>query len=396
MIPYQETPLFGAVERRLFRTTAVLLAIVLLAMLVGVVTWSLAQILSIFYKLVLPLSVAGILALVLYPVVDSLEARLRIPRVVAVSLVLLVLTIAVVGAVILLVPTLIRQIGQFTDTVPAMISGWQDYLTGRFPEVTKAVSERVESGELTEMVPDIQDTGKKVASYIGVIIGLGFVPLFLFFMLLSGDRLHGHAREVFSVFSAPTQQRIMYFMDVFVGHVTAFFQGQLVIAVIMGAMLATGFSLIGLKGGLLIGLVLGLLNIVPFLGTLVGLIVVLPMAYFQPDGSLQLLGLSVLVFGIVQLIESWLLTPKIMSDRSGLPPALVVIAVLFWGTALGGVIGMILAVPLTAFFAAVWIQLKVSLADSMRSEEDADRIETLPGTVREETDPEVDEIVSTT
>lgn len=373
-----------------------LLAIVLLTVLVGVVMLSLAQVLSFFYKLVLPLSVAGILALVLYPVVDTLEARLRIPRVVAVGAILLVLTIAIVGAVVLLVPTLIRQLTQLTDTAPAMISGWQDYLTGRFPEVTRAVSESVESGELTSIVPDIQDTGKKVASYVGVIVGLGFVPLFLFFMLLSGDRLHGHAKELFSIFSTPTQQRIMYFMDVFVGHVTAFFQGQLVIAVIMGAMLATGFTLIGLNGGLLIGLVLGLLNIVPFLGTLVGLIIVLPMAYFQPDGSMQLLGLSLLVFGIVQLIESWLLTPKIMSDRSGLHPGLVVIAVFFWGTALGGVIGMILAVPLTAFFVAVWDQLKVSLADSMRSDHDADRIETLPGTVLEERDPAVDKVVPST
>jgi predicted PurR-regulated permease PerM len=396
MIPEHESPLFGSVERRLFRATAVLLAIVIMTVLVGVVMWSLAQVLSIFYKLVLPLAVAGILALVLYPVVDTLEARLRIPRVVAIGGILLVLTVVIVGAVILLVPTLFRQITQLTDTAPAIISGWQDYLTGRFPEITRTISESVESSELTEIVPDIQDTGKKVVSYFGVLVGLGFVPLFLFFMLLSGDRLRGHAGELFSVFSAPTQQRIMYFMDVFVGHVTAFFQGQLVIAVIMGAMLATGFTLIGLNGGLLIGLVLGLLNIVPFLGTLVGLIIVLPMAYFQPDGSLQLLGLSLVVFGIVQLIESWLLTPKIMSNRSGLPPALVVIAVFFWGTALGGVIGMILAVPLTAFFVAVWGQLKVSLTNSMRADHDADRIETLPGTVLEERDPEVDKVVPST
>jgi predicted PurR-regulated permease PerM len=98
------------------------------------------------------------------------------------------------------------------------------------------------------------------------------------------------------------------------------------------------------------------------------------MAYFQPHGSLQLVGLSLLVFTVVQLVESWLLTPRIMADRSGLHPALVVISVFFWGTALNGIIGMILAVPLTAFLVAVWAQAKASLARGILSDDDIGRI----------------------
>jgi predicted PurR-regulated permease PerM len=388
-----EARLFGTVERRLFKATAVLLALVILALLVGVVIWGLMQVLSFFYKLILPLSVAGVLALVLYPVVDYLETRLRVPRIVAVSVIVLLFLVAIAGLILLLVPTLIQQLIQLGDTAPAIISGWQDYLTSRFPALTRMVSERLENGDLADAVPEVKGTGKKAMGYVGIVVGLGFVPLFLFFMLLSGRSLQGRAEELFSVFSTPTQQRIMYFMNVFVGHVTAFFQGQLVIAVIMGAMLAAGFTIIGLKGGLVFGLVLGLLNIVPFLGTLVGLLFVLPMAYLQPGGGLQLLGLSLLVFTIVQLIESWLLTPKIMSNRSGLHPALVVISVFFWGTALGGVIGMILAVPLTAFLVAVWSQLKDGLARSMKSDLQADRIETPPGVREEASDPEPDKVI---
>jgi predicted PurR-regulated permease PerM len=162
--------------------------------------------------------------------------------------------------------------------------------------------------------------------------------------------------------------------------VTGFFQGQLVIAMIMGAMFALGFTLIDLKGGIMVGLILGLLNIVPFLGTLIGLLVVLPWAYMQPFGGVQLVGLSLLVFTIVQLVESWVLTPKIMANRSGLHPALVVISVFFWGIAFGGITGMILAVPLTAFLVAVWSQAKVGLTRSMTSDDDADRIQTPTGT----------------
>jgi predicted PurR-regulated permease PerM len=372
-----EARLFGTVERRLFRTTAVLFATVALAVLIGGVLWVLAQALLFFSSLVLSLSVAGILALVLNPVVNLLERRLRLPRVAATSIII-VLFLSIIGVgVFLLLPVLSRQIVQFFDVAPGMIAGWQDYLSNRFPALTQILTESAEDGTLSELVPDIEDTGRTVRSYAGRLIALSFVPLFLFFALLSGSGLRRVAREILSVFSAGTQEKIIYFMDVFVGYVTAFFQGQLVIAVIMGSMLATGFTLIGLNGGIFIGLILGLLNIVPFLGTIVGLLIVLPIAYFQAGGGLQLLALSLLVFTVVQLVESWLLTPKIMANRTGLHPALVVISVFFWGTALNGIIGMILAVPLTAFGIAVWKQAKAGLTRSITAEEDEVRIQTI-------------------
>lgn len=374
-----EPRLFGTVERRLFRATAVLFAIVVFAGLIAGVVWILGQALAFFYNLIMPLCVAGILALVLNPVVDHLEQRGRMPRIAATSIIVLLFLAIIVGAIVMVMPTLVRQVGQFTEIAPGILAGWQEYLSNRFPGVTRMVMESAQDGEIKDLVPDLEGTGKKVRSYAGVLVGLSFVPLMLFFTLLSGGRLRGQTMAVISVFSASTQQKIMYFIDVFLAQVTGFFQGQLVIAVIMGTLFAIGFTLIGLNGGILIGLVLGLLNIVPFLGTLIGLLIVLPLAYFQPTGGFQLLGLSLLVFTVVQLVESWLLTPRIMANRSGLHPALVVISVFFWGTALGGITGMILAVPLTAFLVAVWSQAKAGLTRSMTSDHDADRIEIFTG-----------------
>ena len=373
-----EPRLFGSVERRLFRATAVLFAIVALVLLIALVVWALAETLAYFYKLVMPLAVAGILALVLYPVVDFLEARLGLHRAAAAGLILLLFMAIIAGAAILLAPTLARQISHFTDITPGILSSWQDYLSVRFPGTFKAVMASVDEDSIKDIVPDMERPGLAIKSYLGMMVGLGFVPLFLYFALVSGGRLRTQVESFLAVFSPATQKNTLYFIDVFTGQVTGFFQGQLVIAVIMGGMLAAGFTVIGLKGGIVIGLVLGLLNIVPFLGTLIGLLIVLPMAYFQPDGSLQMVGLCLLVFAAVQLVESWLLTPKIMANRSGLHPALVVISVFFWGTALGGIIGMILAVPLTAFLVAVWAQAKASLARGMRSDDDISRI-AIPG-----------------
>lgn len=147
---------------------------------------------------------------------------------------------------------------------------------------------------------------------------------------------------------------VVFLAREFAGIIFSFFRGQLVIGLIMGALLAAGFSLVGLRFGLCLGLAIGVLNIVPYLGTIVGLIVVLPLAFFQPDGGWTLVGLVLLVKIVVQAIEAWFLTPRIMGERTGLHPVVIIVAIFFWGTALGGVLGMVLAVPLTAFFVTTW------------------------------------------
>jgi predicted PurR-regulated permease PerM len=103
---------------------------------------------------------------------------------------------------------------------------------------------------------------------------------------------------------------------------------------------------------------LGLLNIIPYLGSIVGLGVALPLAYLGDDGGIIRVALALVVFGVVQTIEGYLLTPKIMGNRTGLHPALIIFAVFFWGVALGGILGMILAIPLTAFAVVFWRLLK--------------------------------------
>ena len=80
----------------------------------------------------------------------------------------------------------------------------------------------------------------------------------------------------------------------------------------------------------------------------------LPLAYFQQGGGTFLVVAVLVVFSIVQLIESYLLTPKIMGQRTGLHPLAIMVAIFFWGSALQGILGMILAIPLTAFLVVFW------------------------------------------
>jgi predicted PurR-regulated permease PerM len=151
-----------------------------------------------------------------------------------------------------------------------------------------------------------------------------------------------------------TQDDLIYLIEQFIGIVVAFFRGQLIIAFLQGLLFAVGFTIAGLDYGFLIGLILGFLNIIPYLGNIVGLGVALPLALLQPDGGWARVGFVLIVFAIVQTIEGYFLTPKIMGDRTGLHPMVIIVAIFFWGTALSGLLGMILAIPLTAFLVVFW------------------------------------------
>jgi predicted PurR-regulated permease PerM len=155
-----------------------------------------------------------------------------------------------------------------------------------------------------------------------------------------------------------TREDVIYLFDQFINILLTFFRGQIVIALAQGVLYAIGFALVGLPYGIVIGIMLGLLNIVPYLGSIVGLGVALPLAFFGEGGSIVLVLLVLVVFGAVQAVEGYFLTPRIMGNRTGLHPALIIFAVFFWGVALNGIMGMMLAVPLTAFAVVFWRLLK--------------------------------------
>ena len=98
---------------------------------------------------------------------------------------------------------------------------------------------------------------------------------------------------------------------------------------------------------------------------------VLPVAMFQGGGGPSLVGLVLLVFVAVQLIEGYVLTPRIMGEATGLHPLVIIIAIFFWGSALGGILGMVFAIPLTAFGVVAWRLLKRRVLTPLLSGDEA-------------------------
>jgi predicted PurR-regulated permease PerM len=325
-----------------------------------------------------PLAVAGIAALILRPVVDFFQFRLKLRRPAAVTTLYGLVVLACAGLLFLITPAIIEQIFDFIAFIPEFWKRAVAYVLAHYPEWMAIIERRFGGEWMTEFAAVLQAKSEELMTFdqvqgvlnqilpslnvaVGVAIGLGafftqlaIIPIYLFFFLLSRAEPTNKLGDQLTFLPNRYREDIVFLVREFIGIVVSFFRGQMLIGLIMGAMLALGFSLVGLKFGLVIGLALGVLNIIPYLGTIVGLSIALPLAFLQPEGGWQLVAWVLAVFIVVQNIEGWFLTPKIMGDRTGLHPVVVIIAIFFWGTALNGILGMILAIPLTAFFVTAW------------------------------------------
>lgn len=343
-----------------------------IALLVGIMI-VLSFLVGHFSGVLWPLAVAGIMALIMRPVVELFEHKLKLRRLSAVIILYGVFVLVVAGGLMLITPPLIEQVVAFIAYVPEFWRNAIDYVQQHYPQWIELAQKQLqnetvknavdgmlaEAKQLTaQALPSLKSAGLGVLGIFGFITHLAVVPIYLFFFLLSSREPTKNLEKQMPFLKPTVRNDVVFLIQEFISIVVSFFRGQLVIGLIMGAMLAIGFSIVGLKFGLVIGLVLGILNIVPYLGTIIGLSIALPLALFQPEGGMPLVGLVLLVFIIVQNIEGWYLTPKIMSDRTGLHPIAIIVSIFFWGTALNGILGMVLAIPLTAFFVTVWRLLK--------------------------------------
>jgi predicted PurR-regulated permease PerM len=364
-----DSPILTPGQRKLVGFAIALFAFLASVALLISIVWALAWLVGRFGGVLWPLVAAGIVALILRPAAEMLEKRLHLCRLTAVIVLYGVFLLAAGGLGLAVVPPLARQVQDFASDLPSFVERVEAYTQQHYPEWV-ALKERylgkpaeqkpgmTFAQELKDMVngavPSLQAAGEGLLAVFAFATNLAIIPIYLFFFLLSRGEPTSKLGEHLTFLSPGVRADVVFLVREFVGIVVSFFRGQILIGLIMGVLLALGFSLVGLKFGLFIGLALGVLNIVPYLGTIVGLAVALPLAFFQPDGGWALVGLVLLVKIIVQAIESWILTPKIMGDRTGLHPVAIIFGILFWGTALNGVLGMVFAIPLTAFFVTAW------------------------------------------
>ena len=326
--------------------------------------WLLAKFVRTYSHVFLPLAVAGIAALVCQPYYELLRERLRLPvplAIVALFLSVLIpigLFFAFFGSVI------VNEVVNLCQQIPIWWRQMLAQIDQHWPEVKSFLSDHPLGQRVTQtldgMGPMVVSALEQVAT-TSVRAGSGLfgwtasafswavAPVYFVFILTMPRQDISQIGNYLPFLKEETRKDVVYLVREFINIMVAFFRGQFIIAFLQGVLLAIGFRLVGLQYGIVLGLLLGFLNVIPYLGSMVGLSITLPLAYFQNEGGGKTLASVLVVLGVVQLIEGYVLTPKIMGDRTGLHPMVIIFAIFFWGSALGGVLGMILAIPLTAF-----------------------------------------------
>ena len=359
---------FSTKQQRTVAAALTLLGAAFILCVVLFIAWLLTRFCIRFSGLLSPLAVAGVAALVFRPYYDWLFRRTKkeVPAVllfflsigIPLTAILLFFGAAVVSQLIDLssrLPTLVDQAASDMETRwPAISDFMAKYeMQARAQEFFMAQSDRIADG-LRAVLSSASSAGGHVVGALTGLLGWVVFPVYMGFFLISRPLGKAKLDDFLPFLKERTRKDLVYLMTEFVNIIVAFFRGQLIVAAIQGLLFGIGFALVGLKYGFVLGLLLGFLNIMPYLGSIVGLSVALPLAYFQADGGLSTLIGSVIVFTIVQCLEGYVITPKIMGDRTGLHPIAIIVAILFWSSALEGMLGLLLAVPLTAFLVVFW------------------------------------------
>jgi predicted PurR-regulated permease PerM len=369
MAPPAPPPYFTAAQWRVISTALVLLAVGATVVLLALACAVLGRFVTFFADILWPLAAAGVLALVLRPAVAVLQQRLHLQRSAAVVLLFGFFLLLCAASFLVVIPPAFVQLLDFIDYAPTLWARGHAYIAEHYPQwlefirpqlanptVHQAAETALAEGKamLLHLIPSLRSAGGGLLGFFAFGANLALIPVYLFYFLLVRGTTGEKLAPNLTFLSPGVRADVVFLVHEFFGILEAFFRGQLLVGVIMGVLLALGFTLIGLKFALILGLLIGLLNIVRFLGTILGLLLTLPVALLQPDGGWHLFGLVVIVTMVVQVIEGSLLTPKIVMSKSGLHPVTITVALLFWGTALGSVVGTVLAIPLTAFFVTAW------------------------------------------
>ena len=223
----------------------------------------------------------------------------------------------------------------------------------------------------------------KVFGVIGYALGFILVPIYLFFFLKESDKIQKNWKRFVPLRASKFKDEVVSVVTEVNSYLIAFFRGQILVSIIDGVLVGLVLKFFGHPFAILVGIALALLGVIPFIGNIICLVPAAVTAYahfsiaenqhWLGDNPWAYVGMVVAIFIILQQINSLVTAPKIVGDSVGLHPMTVIFSMLFWSLLLGGFLGALLAVPLTAavkvlFSRYVW-QRKVMADGSMEDEE---------------------------
>ncbi len=322
----------------------------------------------------IPFAAGILLAYLINPVVDALESRLK-NRAAATLLTVFGCLVVLAALVVIAIPVVAGQVADFSLVIDGLredAAALQDakplreridaFIAAQNNQTVRDglefVRQRLRDALTQERVEQyVVNLGRKLApgvwsvvsGALSLAVGLSLLIitlLYVVFISIDYGRIAGGWK---SYLPPQYRDRIVAFLQEFSSAMSRYFRGQILIAMACGVLFAVAFRLIGLRMGILLGLFIGLLNIVPYL-QIVGMVPALMLAVLRAverGGSvLASVVLVLAIFGIVQVIQDGILVPRIMGKQTGLRPAIIMLGVFVWGKLLG-FLGLVLAIPLT-------------------------------------------------
>ncbi len=384
-----------------------------LGVLIVVLVWLTGQVFGFLQPVLIPLIVAGIIAYVMDPVVCLLEKRglSRLWSVVTLFITILLVVTLLVAAI---VPGLQRGHGSLKKLIAPekpvaggealAATAAEDDGKHLAPELAKALDRMRKTNEdgalgwlltispdeekdlmsrgitltpenltyytnsragkiLTEYQGVILKTARnwlsmgssKLFGFLGLVLGMIMVPVYLFFFLKDSSSIRAKWHLYVPLKASHFKTELVDTLQEINGYLVSFFRGQVLVAAIDGVLVGVALMIFGLPYGLLIGIFMAILGIIPYIGSVLCLIPACIIAYLHAQGAPQFglgpwayVGCVLAIFVVVQQINSLVTAPKIVGDSVGLHPLTVIFSILFWSVVLGGFVGTLLAVPMTA------------------------------------------------
>lgn len=348
-------------------TRAIVRALITVAVIVGL--YLLIRQLS---GVLLPFLISLLIAYMLDPIVRFLQYKCKLKnRLLSVLLTLFIMVGVLIGSVAALVPSMRTQVATVSSSIQRFADDFNatDYIS---EDLNAKIQDAIEGLDIYTMLQskDFQQTmqnvlptvGNWISSGLSALAGMAVVFicfLYIIFLLMDFDTISETWLDYVPVKHRAKASMLATDLD---RNMSAYFRGQALIALIVGVLFAIGFQIIGLPMGIAMGLIIGVLNLVPYMQAL-GIPPCIILALIQAaEGNRPVwlcLLLVAIVFIVVQTLQDMVLTPRIMGGAMGLSPAVILLALSIWG-ALLGVIGMIIALPMTTLLISYYKRFVVN------------------------------------
>lgn len=340
-------------QKKTLWQAAMIAAMFVLILAAVVVGFGLLKAMSLLSSVLVPLGVAGIISILLKPIIELATTRLSLQRGRAIVLILVIffgfgafLFFLTAKSLISFMASLPELLRQFTLLVREQLVQYPE-LADSFVVTAESVVAFLPAAAST-IISFLFSTVNSTIAIFAYIAGFIFVPLYAYYFLLNSNTIADRWHEYIPLRKSKFRDELAFMVGEISRYIVTYFRGQITIGFTIGGIIALGLIILNLKYALLIGLFAGFVGLIPYLGAIMALVPGITLAYLQSGGDWRYVLLVSLVFVLASQAESLYIGPRIMGNRTGLHPMAVILSLFFWSSVIGGVLGLMLAVPLTA------------------------------------------------